>query len=118
MGVAISSIGLATAQGSSADISERGALRAAEQWPWPVNGWSTSHNCRPAVGISSSLSGAGRLQALVQLALKDCFGDRVPSPHTPIFIGSCNGSVNDFSAESWTEAFDSAALLVGTAWAG
>lgn len=118
MGVAISSIGLATAQGGNADISERGALRAAEQWPWPVNGWSTSHSCRPAVGISSSLSGVGRLRALVQLALKDCFRDRAPSPHTPIFIGSCNGSTNDFSAESWTEAFDSAALLDGTAWAG
>jgi hypothetical protein len=118
MGVAISSIGLATAQGSSADISERAALRAAEQWPWPVNGWSTSHSCRPAVGISSRLSGVGRLQALLQSALKDCLGDRAPSPPTPIFIGSCNGSANDFSAESWTEAFDSAALLDGTAWAG
>ena len=118
MGVAVSSIGLATAQGSTATISDSAGLRAPEHWPWPVNGWCTSQRCRPAVGVSSSLNGITRWRALVQLALKDCFGDQAPSPKTPIFIGSCNGSAGDFHAESWSEAFDSAALLEGTAWAG
>lgn len=118
MSVAVSSIGLATAQGSSANISKNAGLRVPEQWPWPVNGWCTSRRCRPAVGVSSSLKGIARWQALVQLALKDCFGDQAPSPKTPIFIGSCNGSAGDFNAESWSAAFDSVALLEGTAWAG
>jgi hypothetical protein len=118
MGVAISSIGLATAQGSTAMIADGVALRAPEQWPWPVNGWSISQMCRPAIGVRSSLNGVERWQALVQLALKDCFGDHAPAPKTPIFIGSCNGSAGDFNAESWREAFDSAALLEGTPWTG
>jgi Beta-ketoacyl synthase, N-terminal domain len=118
MSVAISSIGLASAQGSSANISNGAALCAPAQWPWPVNGWSTAKRCRPAVGVSSRLNGLMRWQALVQLALEDCLGDQQVSPDTPIFIGSCNGSAGDFSADSWSEAFDSAALLEGTAWAG
>ncbi len=118
MGVAISSIGLATAQGSSANISNGAALRAPADLPWPVNGWSTAKRCRPAVGVSSSLNGLKRWHALVPLALKDCLVDQQVSPDIPIFIGSCNGSAGDFSADSWSEAFDSAALLEGTAWAG
>jgi len=118
MGVAISSIGLATAQGSTASILSGAALSGPKLWPWPVNGWSTSHCCRPAAGISSSLNGIGRWRALIQLALQDCFRNESPSPQTPIFIGSCNGSAADFNAESWTDAFNSVALLEGTAWAG
>jgi len=118
MGVAISSIGLATAQGGTADISYNLTLRAAEQWPWPVNGWSTSRRCYPAVGVNSSLKAIQRWQELIQLALKDCFRDHSPSPEIPIFIGSCNGSAGDSSVGSWSKAFDSAALLEGTAWAG
>jgi hypothetical protein len=118
MGVAISSIGLATAQGGTADISYNLTLLAAKEWPWPVNSWSTSQRCYPAVGVSSSLNGIQRWQALIQLALKDCFRDHSPSPEIPIFIGSCNGSAGDSSAGSWSKAFESAALLEGTAWAG
>ena len=118
MGIAISSIGLATAQGRTADISGGSALRAAEQWPWPANGWSTSRHCRPAVGVSSNLNGIARWQALINLALKDCFGDQTPSPKIPIFIASCNGAAHSFDAESWSQAFDSAALLEATTWSG
>jgi hypothetical protein len=118
MGVAISSIGLATAQGNSASIAKGAALRAPESWPWPVNGWSTSNTCRPAIGVHPHLNGLERWQALVQLALKDCFGHQAPLPATPIFLGSCNGSAGNFHAESWNTAFDSGALLEGTAWTG
>ncbi|HEY8185729.1 MAG TPA: beta-ketoacyl synthase N-terminal-like domain-containing protein [Pyrinomonadaceae bacterium] len=118
MGVAIASIGLATAQGGSADISGGVPLHAPEPWPWPLNGWSTSRICRPAVGVPPNLNGLPRWQALVQLALEDCFGDEEPSAKTPIFVGSCNGSAGDFVVENWSAAFDSTALLAGTAWAG
>jgi hypothetical protein len=118
MAIAISSIGLATAQGSSVTISEGSALRELEQWPWPVNGWSTSHRCRPAAGVSSHLKGIERCQALIQLALKDCYKGQTPSPVTPIFVASCNGSAHSFDAESWSSSFDSRALLDGTPWSG
>ena len=118
MDIFISSIGLTTAQGSAGSISRGAALLAPEQWPWPVNGWATSHSCRPALGIRSSLTGIARWRALTQLALQDCFSNESPSPQTPIFIGSCNGSAGDFDVDRWTDAFNSAALLEGTAWAG
>jgi len=118
MGVAISAIGLATAQGSTADISDGSRLLSAEQWPWPVNGWSTSQLCRPALGVNPDLDGIARWQALIQLALKDFFRDQIPSRKTPLFIASCNGSAHCFDAESWRRAFDSAALLDGTPWSG
>ena len=118
MDIAISAIGLATAQGGTADIAGGSALRAAERWPWPVNGWSTSQWCYPAVGVSSSLNGIARWRALVRLALKDCFMDQPPSRKTPLFIASCNGSAHAFDAESWSQAFDSVALLETTSWSG
>jgi hypothetical protein len=118
MAIAISSIGLATAQGSSATIAEGSALRQLEQWPWPVNGWSTSQRCRPAVGVSLRLQGIDRWQALTQLALEDCYGGQTPSPETPIFIASCNGSAHSLDAESWRSSFDSRALLDATPWSG
>jgi len=85
MGIAISSIGLATAQGSTVELSNGNRLRAPECWPWPVNGWTTSHFCRPALGVSPALVGIARWLALVQSALKDCLGDLTPSARTPRF---------------------------------
>lgn len=118
MGIAISSVGLATAQGNVAALANNVRLQAPGNWPWPVNGWTTSHFCRPALGVSPALRGIARWQALAQIALKDCLGDLSPPARTPIIISSCNGSADQFDAESWSEAFDSAALLEGTAWSG
>ena len=64
------------------------------------------------------LRGIARWQALVQIALRDCLGDLPPPANTPIILASCNGSADQFDASSWSEAFDSAALLEGTAWSG
>jgi hypothetical protein len=118
MDIAISSIGLATAQSGTAAISNRSTPWPPEKWPWTHNEWATSSLCRPARGAGSRLNGIERWRALVQLALKDCFGDSLPAPNTPIFVASCNGSANEFDQESWSKAFDSAALLEGTSWAG
>ncbi|HEY6231432.1 MAG TPA: beta-ketoacyl synthase N-terminal-like domain-containing protein [Pyrinomonadaceae bacterium] len=118
MGIAISSIGLATAQGSRAAISAGSNLCGLEPWPWPINGWSTSQYCRPAAGVNSGARGVTRWRELAQLALADCVEDQSEAPGTPILIASCNGSADSFDGESWRRAFDSASLLEGTAWAG
>lgn len=114
MRIAISSIGLATAQGSAADIAAGRLLRAAEPWPWPVNGWTTSHVCRPATGLIRNVNGVARCRALLQLALTECLEDSSTAAKTPLFLASCNGGVDGFDVESWRNAFDSAALLEGT----
>jgi hypothetical protein len=118
MGIAISSVGLATAQGSAADLASGKAPRAPEPWPWPVNDWITSQYCRPAVGLSPNLIGAARWRALIQTALADCCTDQLAAAKAPIFLASCNGTAHDFDVESWSNAFDSALLLEGTGWEG
>ena len=118
MGIAVSSIGLATAQGSRAAISAGSNVRGREPWPWPVNGWSTSQYCRPAAGVSPGAHGVTRWRRLAHLALADCIEDQAEASRTPIVIASCNGSAHGFDAESWRQAFDSANLLEGTPWAG
>jgi 3-oxoacyl-[acyl-carrier-protein] synthase-1 len=118
MSVAITSVGLATAQGSAAEIAAGATPRPPEPWPWPLNGWTTSQRCRPAAGLSPNLTGVARWQALIQLALADCLGDQPDAANSPILLASCNGSAHGFDLESWSRAFDSAVLLEGTRWAG
>lgn len=118
MGIAIASIGLASAQGDAEDIKRGAKPRASGPWPWPANGWSTSAWCRPATGVSPGANGLARWQALAQLALADCLGGQTSALETPILLASCNGSAHEFDAESWRDAFDSAMLLAGTPWAG
>ncbi|HEY0761660.1 MAG TPA: beta-ketoacyl synthase N-terminal-like domain-containing protein, partial [Pyrinomonadaceae bacterium] len=95
MTIAIDGIGLATAQGSVSEL------------PWTPSHWSVSRVCFPA--LDSSLSGAARWQALAAKAL----GDIGASEKTPLLVASCNGS----AADVWEDAFDTSALLAGTAWA-
>jgi len=115
MNIAISSIGLATAQGSAAHIAAGQPLRAPSPWPWPVNGWTTSHICRPAADLNPSLNGVARCQALLQLALAECLGDSPNAAKTPVFLASCNAGAHDFDVASWSSAFDSRVLLEATA---
>ncbi len=117
MDIAISSIGLATAQGNAADLVAGPTLRLPEPWPWPLSGWSTSPCCRPAAGIDSSLNGAARWRALLQAALAECLGDQADGANIPILLASCNGSAHGFDLENWSNAFDSRVLLEGTHWA-
>jgi hypothetical protein len=117
MRIAISSIGLATAQGNAADLAAGRPPRAAEPWPWPLNGWTTSQICRPAAGVDPKLNGVARCQALLQLALAECLGDSPNAAKTPVFIASCNGSAHGFDVASWSSAFDSTVLVGGTHWA-
>ena len=109
MNIAIKEIGLATAQGSAAEIFESRSFRTAGELPWSASKWNVSLACYPAAGIDTSLSGVERWQALAQKALADAGG----SEKTSLLVASCNGS----AGERWEESFDTAALLTGTPWA-
>src|SRR5215213_1755116 len=109
MTIAINAIGLATAQGNTADIVESQSFRPATELPWSSSDWNVSRVCYPAVAIDKSLTGVGRWQVLVRKALADVGG----SDQTPLLVASCNGS----AGERWEDAFNTKALLSGTPWA-
>ena len=109
MSIAVAAIGLATAQGNTAQILEVKTPRPAEALPWTPGKWNLSKICYPAV--DSSLSGAARWQALVKRALDDL---AEVSPATPLLVASCNGD----ASKNWEQAFDTTALLEDTPWAG
>ena len=108
MTVAISGIGLATAQGNTAEILESQTPHPPAEAPWAPNKWNVSTICYPA--LDSSLSGVVRWQALVKKAFAD-LGEL--SPDTPLLVASCNGD----ASRLWEQAFDTSALLQGTPWA-
>jgi hypothetical protein len=108
MSIAIAGVGLATAQGNTAQIIESKEPHRPVALPWAPNKWNLSKICYPA--IDSSLSGAARWQALVKRAFDD-LGEL--SPDTPLLVGSCNGD----ASQNWEQAFDTTALLDGTPWA-
>src|SRR5215211_6658335 len=103
MTIAIRRIGLATAQGNTAEILEAELFRGPADLPWTASKWNVSRVCYPAVGIDASLSGVARWQALVKKALADVGA----SGNTPLLVATCNGS----AGENWEEAFDTKALL-------
>src|SRR5215213_2645469 len=111
MNVAISGTGLATAQGSTAEILESKTPHSPTELPWTPNKWNASRICYPALDVDASLSGAGRWRALVRKAFAD-LGE--PVRDTPLLVASCNGD----ASRNWEQAFDTSALLEGTPWAG
>ena len=114
MNIAIRSIGLATAQGNTAQILNSEKFRGPADLPWTASKWNVSRVCFPAAGIDSTLSGAARWQALVKKAIADAG----VTGNTPLLVASCNGSASGNGVgERWEEAFDTAALLAGTPWA-
>lgn len=110
MNIAISGIGLATAQGGSGNILTSEAPRPPAELPWQANDSNFSRICFPAFELDSSLSGAERLRALAHKALAD-LGEI--SVNTPLLIGSCNGA----SLQNWEQSFDTNFLLRETPWA-
>lgn len=117
MNMAVPGIGLATAQGSSADIVESKTPHPASELLWTPNRWHTSRWCYPALGIDATLTGVERWRALLNKAFDDLGRDSV-SANTPLLIASCNGSAAGFQTESWEQAFDTSVLLNETPWAG
>jgi hypothetical protein len=118
MNIAVTGIGLATAQGSTAEIVESKSLHPASALPWTPNKWNVSRWCYPALGIDSTLSGVERWQALAKKALADLAGGgESVSRKTPLLVASCNGSAAGFQTETWEQAFDTSALLKDLPWA-
>lgn len=109
MTIAINGIGLATAQGNTAEIIESRSFRAATELPWTASKSNMSRVCYPAAGIDATLSGEMRWQALAKTALAEVAG----AGKTPLLLASCNGS----AGESWEDSFEATALLEGTHWA-
>ncbi|HET6975209.1 MAG TPA: beta-ketoacyl synthase N-terminal-like domain-containing protein, partial [Pyrinomonadaceae bacterium] len=109
MTIAIDGIGLATAQGGVSDVLRSDVPRAATELPWTPADWSVSRVCFPAAEVDALLSGVARWQELARRALIDIG----VSEQTPLLVASCNGS----AADVWENAFDTSALLAGTAWA-
>ena len=107
MTIAINGIGLATAQGNTAEILDSQSFRTATELPWATSKSTTSRLCYPAAG--TALSGVARWQALARTALGEIAG----SGKTPLLVASCNGSADP----SWEKAFETKALLAGTQWA-
>src|ERR1044072_8053286 len=116
MSIAIAAVGLASAQGNAADIRRGLTPRAAERWPWPGDGWSTSSWCRPAAGVSPGVNGLARWQALATLALTECLEGQTAGSKIPILVGSCNGGAHEFSAEEWRVGVDGKLLFAETPW--
>lgn len=116
MSIVITSIGLATAQGSAAEILAGTSLEAPRGLRWPPGSGSGSLLCRPARGLADQLAGAGRWRALAQAALQECLSSAV-RPGTPLVVASCNGAAHSMDATEWINAFDTRPLLAGTLWA-
>lgn len=114
----ISAVGLATAQGSAAELQAGAATVPPEPLPWPADRWTTSGLCRPARGLDPGLAGAERWRALAARALAECCSRSQPAPGTPLLVASCNGAAESFEAEAWCRSFDTAGLLDVSPWAG
>lgn len=115
-GRAVAGIGLATAQGCSADVFESATPHPASELPWAANRWNVSRWCYPARGVDSTISGVERWRALARKALSD-LGDESISRNTPLLVASCNGGASGFQTEAWEQAFDTSILLNDTPWA-
>jgi len=106
----IAAVGLATAQGSAAELLAGAALTAPQPLPWPAGRWTSSGLCRPARGLDPELAGAERWRALARRALAECCAGSPPAPGTPLVVASCNGAAPGFEAEAWRGAFDAGLL--------
>lgn len=116
MTVTIASIGLATAQGSTAEILSGAPPAPPQAVKWPLSPRAQCRVCRPARGVAHDLEGPDRWGALARAALDECLPS--PRPGTPLVIASCNGGAHATDTASWLGAFDARALLAGTPWAG
>src|SRR4051812_9768007 len=116
-------IGLATAQGSTAEVVELKTPLPASELPWTPKKWNVSRVCYPARGIDPTLTGVERWRALANKALAD-LADDSRTRNTPLLVASCNGGAAGFGTAdtdrqtaNWEQAFDTNALLKDTPWA-
>jgi hypothetical protein len=116
--VSITGIGLATAQGSAADVSAGAPLAPPAPWPRAPGETGPPRVHRPARGIERALTGAARFAALARAALDECFAGSLPAASTPLFVATCNGGADAWDADGWSAGFDFTRALAGTPWVG
>ena len=116
MSITIASIGLATAQGSAAEILSGKPPAPPRQVPWPLHPRTQCRVCHPARDVPNNLAGSDRWRALARAALDEC--QRSPRRGTPLVVASCNGGAGSTETARWVQAFDARSLLAGTPWAG
>jgi hypothetical protein len=114
--VSIAGVGLATAQGSAAEIAAGAPLLGPVPWPRTASA-DTARVHRPARGADPALSGRARFAALARAALGECLAGAPPSGATPLFVATCNGAADRWDADSWSASFDFTRALAGTPWA-
>ncbi len=115
--IAISSIGISSAQGNVAKILEGELiLEPSAALPWETEACADSQLCRPARGIAPELKGAKRWRALAHAALEECLANQIIASDTPLIVGTCNGGIDGFEKEDWKKAFDISTLFAGTRW--
>jgi len=113
----ITGVGLATAQGSAADLAAGRPLHPPLPVPWPPGRFSACGLYRPARGVDPGWTGPRRWNALARQALAECLGPGTPDPLPPLLLASSNGGAGSFDAEQWRRSFDPGPLLAGTPWA-
>lgn len=116
MSITLASIGLATAQGSAAEILSGAAPTPPQAVPWALPQRAQCRICHLARGLARDLEGPDRWRALARAALEEC----LPSPGigTPLVIASCNGGAHSTDTASWLNSYDARLLLAGTPWEG
>ena len=97
--IAITGVGMATAQGDAARVRGDHAPYPAEPLPWPVRRSAAARTYRPA-----RVRGVGleRMIALAEQALAEC-------PRTagePLVLASCNGGATTFERDDWRRGFE------------
>ncbi len=114
--IAISSIGICSAQGNVAKILEGELILEPSALPWKTEACADSQLCRPAIGIASELKGVERWRALALTALEECLRKQIIASGTPLIVGTCNGGIDGFEEGDWHNAFNIATLFGGTQW--
>ena len=111
--IAIRSVGLATAQGTSSDLFAGTALSPPVPIPWPLDPRSASSRHRPARGIDGDLAGPARMTTLARRALEDCLGSEPLRSNVPLLLASCNGNAATSDLDLWRSGFEVGTALVG-----
>jgi hypothetical protein len=114
--IAISEIGLCSAQGNIAQLLEGNVILEPSVLPWETGAAMEDRLCRPATGIAPDLKGVKRWRALALAALEECLANKIIASDTPLIVGSCNGGIDGFETDGWKKAFDISTLFSKTRW--
>lgn len=121
MSIAITAVGMATAQGNALDLQQSGFLQQPASLPWKISEWLICHTSFCAVK-NHSLSGAARWRVLLNTAMAEIAPDleraRKKYGDIPLIPASCNGRADTLEPAAWQGAFEHHHLFDNIAWDG